>query len=109
MLYDALEGVYHPIAEGTEISVAGAAKGRLYLVSERINPGSSIDMDLTGRELTVTSVAGGLSVRVYNAMGVMIASDGAGDTKARITLPQGICLVEASDAENTATRKFLVK
>lgn len=109
MLYDALEDVYHPIAEGTEISVAGAAKGRLYLVSERINPGSSIDMNLTGRELTVTSVAGGLSVRVYNTMGVMIASDCAGDTKARITLPQGLCLVEASDAENTVIRKFLVK
>lgn len=110
MLYDALENVYHPLADGSEISVVGAAKGRLYLVSERIKTsGNSIVMNLVGRKLTVTSVAGGLMVKVYNTMGAVIDSNDDGDMKAGFTLPQGICIVEASDNESTSTRKFLVQ
>ena len=66
-------------------------------------------MNLVGRKLTVTSVAGGLMVKVYNTMGAVIDSNDDGDMKAGFTLPQGICIVEASDNESTSTRKFLVQ
>lgn len=110
MLYDAAQGVYHPLADGREIAVKGAANRRLYIVGSRMDaPGHSIAMTLSGHTLSITSVAGGLTARIYNTSGVMIDADTDGGTSADFTLTQGIYIVEASDAENDLVRKFYVR
>lgn len=110
MLYDAAEEVYHPLANGAEVAVRGAAKGRLFLVADRMaDPGRSIVMTLNKRKLTLSSLAGGLSARVYNTSGSLVDAYTDGDSSVVFSLPQGIFIVEAVDNEGTLTRKFIVK
>lgn len=109
MLYDAQEEAYHPLENGTEVAVKSAARGRLYLVSDRMDTAGSIAMTLAGRALTVTSVAGDLNVKVYNTSGALVDEYIDGGSRAAFALPQGVFIVEATDAETALTRKFLVR
>lgn len=110
MLYDAAQDVYHPLDEGIEIAVTGAAKARLFLVSDRMdNLVGNIVMKLAGRSLTVASVNGGLDVTVYNTSGALLDANHDGGTSASFTFLPGIYIVKATDASETLVRKFLVR
>lgn len=110
MLYDSDADSYTAIAEGSEISVRGGARNRLFLVSDRMKAlDNSIAINQAGDRVTVTSVAGGLEVRIYNTSGIQVAANDDRADSATFTLGKGIFIVEAADAETTLTRKILVR
>lgn len=110
MLYDAVDDTYQPLYEGAEIAVTGAAKGRLFIVSDCMNsPVNSISIKLVGQTLSVSSTAGGLEAKVYDVSGALINANYDKGSEAVFTLLPGIYIIKAADYENTLISKYMVR
>lgn len=110
MLYDAVDNTYQPLDEDAEIAVTGAAKGRLFIVSDCMDRlVNSISIKLVGQTISVSSTAGGLEAKVYNVSGALIDANYDKGREAVFTLVPGIYIIRAADCENTLVSKYMVR
>jgi len=102
-LYDKDERTLTPLEEGMEVTVKGAAAGRLFLTSGLPDDEvvSGIDWRVADDTIEVTDLAasGFLKVNVYDTVGQLVRSDGGNTDMVSISLPSGIYVVEMVTAK----------
>lgn len=114
MLYDTATGEKTQLYDGFELEMTGSVSGRYFLTSGvdtvEIEDGAIRIMPV-GHEVVVTApaVCGELTVRVFDTLGHEVAKAEGFEGEARITLDQGIYVVEAvgSDAGRRSVKLSL--
>ena len=110
-LFDAVTGEFYELYDGMTYEVEGPVAGRLYLVSydKAVSGGNDIAVVRDGRNVSVVSSVYGVTVRVYDAVGLCIGEWVSDSNSLSFDLTPGISLVEAMAGGNKITRKFIVK
>lgn len=114
MLADVLTGETMPLYDGMEYEITGAATSRLYIVAaaDDVLASNAITVTIEDNNITVCAPDNGLGldIAVYDMTGRVIANHSTANNSAKLTLEQGIYILEARNAGVEPLRtKILVK